>query len=204
MRAVGAEKMSGDLPWKFMIRGVAAPTGDQALVFPAAPELMFRQADTSIFNCDNLQPRCGGKVEASPGRVKHPEFFRSMRSWCRGSRSRSRRSRPTHRVPGFEFGRPGRPAVLSFSVPQKEGWSAERRRGACEAPQPALRRPVHAKIPGPVGFEGGGGPGAWGPCEGPGASRRSNAMPVVGHRILRCLRTPRSTVIVERTKQEHS
>ena len=28
------------------------------------------------------------------------------------------------------------------------------------------------------------GPAAWGPCEGPGASRRSNAMPVVGHRVL--------------------
>ena len=75
MRAVGAEKMPGDLPWKFMIRGVTPLTGDQALVFPAPPELMFRQADTSIFNCDNLQPRCGGKVEASPGRVKHPESF---------------------------------------------------------------------------------------------------------------------------------
>ena len=41
--------------------------------------------------------------------------------------------------------------------------------------------------------EGGGGSRGAGPCEGPGASRRSNAMPVVGHRILLPLRTPQST-----------
>jgi hypothetical protein len=64
---------------------------------------------------------------------------------------------------------------------------------------PALRAPVRAKIPGPKALRGVGVPGRGGPCEGPGASRRSNAMPVVGHRILLPLETP-STASAEKNK----
>src|SRR5262245_35678529 len=90
----------------------------------------------------------------------------------------------------------------AFPSPRKEGLERREAPGAFAKLRPALRMPVHAKIPGPIGFEGGGGPGAWGPCEEPGASRRSNAMPVVGHRILLLLRTPRSKASVKGTKQE--
>ena len=116
----------------------------------------------------------------------------------------------THFIaPGLEFGRPGRPAVSLFPSLSKEGLERREAPGSLRDSLPALRRPVRAKIPGPIGFEGGGGPGARGPCEGPGASRRSNAMPVVGHRTLLPLRTSRSTTpSIEpgcpyRTNQEH-
>ena len=43
VRAVGAQKVRGDLPVQIMIVGVTALTGNEPLVFPAAPELMLCQ-----------------------------------------------------------------------------------------------------------------------------------------------------------------
>ena len=56
---------------------------------------------------------------------------------------------------GFEFGRPGRPAVSLFPSLRKEGWSAERRRGVCGTPRPALRRPVARQDSGTHRLRGG-------------------------------------------------
>jgi hypothetical protein len=96
-------------------------------------------------------------------------------------------------VPGFEFGRPGRPAVSLFpslsqeAMERREAPPADRRRLANPNSGSAAR---HGRSPVTRGcrFRA-----RWPSNVGPGASRRSNWMPVVGHRILLPLRTPRST-----------
>jgi hypothetical protein len=93
------------------------------------------------------------------------------------------------------FGLPGSPYPF-FRSPQKEG--LERREAPGSVRSSPCDRPVRAKIPGPKCAPRGWGSRGAGPCEGPGASRRSNAMPVVGHRILLPLETP-STASAERT-----
>ena len=60
-------------------------------------------------------------------------------------------------------------------------------------PWPGLRDPATRQASGTQGFEGVGVPGRAGPCEGPGASRRSIAARVVGGRTLLRHRASRST-----------
>jgi hypothetical protein len=105
---------------------------------------------------------------------------------------------PTLRRPcSWIFRARGWPASR-FSFPlDKRGWSAGRRRGAwpCD-------RPIRAKIPGPKCAPRGWRVPGRGPLRG---ARRLPALQrdaIVGHRILLPLRTPRSTAVLERTKQE--
>src|ERR1041385_1828351 len=63
---------------------------------------------------------------------------------------------------------------------------------------------LRAKLPGPKALRVVGVPGRAGPCEGPGASRRSNAMPLSGTAPCSLFRTPRSTTsLIEQGDREH-
>src|SRR4051812_46303039 len=69
---------------------------------------------------------------------------------------------------GFVFRTPGCARLPVFlASPIGEGWSAGRRPGGVRDPlSRACETRLHAKLPGPKGLEGGGGPGARGPLRG--------------------------------------
>ena len=95
---------------------------------------------------------------------------------------------------GFVFGRPGAPVSLFSLSPRIEGM--ERREapgGLRDLLRLVCETNLRAELPGPKASQGVGVPGRAGPCEGPGASRRSIAARVVGGRILLRAQTSRST-----------
>jgi hypothetical protein len=72
------------------------------------------------------------------------------------------------RRPGSCIRAPGPARLPCFPLPLERGVGAPGGAGeGAKLPGPALRAPVRAKIPGPIGFEGGGGPGARALARGP-------------------------------------
>ena len=132
------------------------------------------------------------RAEGAPPRRDHPARRR------RGSLAASSGQHSAN--PGFEFGRPGRPAVPLFPFPQKgNGAPGGATRGSPRVPNPAGFGARHGRSPVTRGcrFR------ARGPSDvGPGASRRSTAMPLSG--TASCSSSNAAIDgIVERTEQEH-